>query len=154
MERSTNRTRPADLSQSELEVLKTLWDLGAGTVRELNDELSHRGRCWAYTTVQTLLARLQQKGCVASSKGDLAHTYRPTVSRDQLLQQRLGALETELCEGTATPLVQALVSGKRFTAEDIAHFRRLLDELEADDTASKRSRKSSSRQPKPEGPLP
>jgi predicted transcriptional regulator len=147
-------SRRSDLSQSELEVLKTLWDLGAGTVRELNEELSRRGRRWAYTTVQTLLVRLQQKGFVASSKGELAYTYRPTVSRDQLLQQRLGELENQLCEGAATPLVHALVSGKRFTAEDIAHFRRLLDELEADDTASQRSRKTSARKPKPEGPLP
>jgi predicted transcriptional regulator len=136
------------LSESELAVLKALWDLGAGTVRELNEELSRRGRRWAYTTVQTLLARLQQKGCVESLKETLAHMFRPTVSRDELLQRRLGELETDLCEGTATPLVQALVAGKRFTAEDIAHFRRLLDELEADDTVAKRSTKPGSKKPK------
>jgi BlaI family penicillinase repressor len=142
------RARPADLSDSELVVLKALWDLGAGTVREVNAELAHRGRRWAYTTVQTLLARLQQKGYVASTKEDVAHTFRPTVSRDQFLQQRLSELETELCGGTPTPLVHALVSGKRFSAEDIAHFRRLLDELEADDAAGKRLTRSSPRKPK------
>jgi predicted transcriptional regulator len=147
MERDRQPDRPPDLSESELAVLKTLWDLGAGTVREVNAELSRRGRCWAYTTVQTLLARLQQKGCVASIKEAVAHTFRPTVSRDQLLQRRLSELETDLCEGTATPLVHALVSGKRFTAADIAHFRRLLDELEAEDNIAKRPRPGS-RKPK------
>jgi predicted transcriptional regulator len=123
---------PPGLSDSELAVIKVLWEQGASTVRELNDELSRRGRRWAYTTVQTLLTRLQQKGCVESDKGDTAHRYLPTVSRDELLQLRLGELETELCEGAATPLVHALVSSKRFTRDDIAHFRRLLDELEAE----------------------
>jgi predicted transcriptional regulator len=140
--------RPADLSDSELVVLKALWDLSAGTVREVNAELARRGRRWAYTTVQTLLARLQQKGYVASTKADIAHTFRPIVSRDQFLQQRLTELETDLCGGAATPLVHALVSGKRFTAEDIAHFRRLLDELEADDNAPKRATKPGTRKPK------
>jgi predicted transcriptional regulator len=140
--------RSADLSDSELVVLKALWDLGAGTVREINDELSRRGRRWAYTTVQTLLVRLQQKGCVASVKDAVAHTYSPTVSRDELLQKRLSELESDLCGGAATPLVHALVSGKRFTAEEIAQLRRLLDELEADDTAVKRPTKSGSGKPK------
>jgi BlaI family transcriptional regulator, penicillinase repressor len=140
--------RPADLSDSELAVLKTLWDLGAATVREVNAELSRRGRRWAYTTVQTLLARLQQKGCVESLKETVAHTFRPTVSRDELLQRRLSELETDLCEGAATPLVHALVSGKRFTAADIAHFRRLLDELESEDATTKRSTKPGSKRSK------
>ena len=52
---------PPGLSDSELEVLKVLWDRGTGTVREVNAELSRLGRRWAYTTVQTLLA-LTAKG--------------------------------------------------------------------------------------------
>jgi BlaI family transcriptional regulator, penicillinase repressor len=140
--------RPADLSDSELVVLKALWDLGAGTVREVNAELAQRGRQWAYTTVQTLLARLQQKGYVAATKEDVAHRFCPIVSRDQFLQQRLSKLESDLCEGTATPLVHALVSGRRFSAEDIAHFRRLLDELEGVDNAPKRTTNPATRKPK------
>jgi BlaI family penicillinase repressor len=136
MDENREDARPPGLSESELEVLKVLWERGAGTVREVNAELSRVGRRWAYTTVQTLLARLQQKGFVTSAKEDVAHTYRPSVSRDELLQQRLSQLEAELCGGTATPLVHALVSGKRFTPEEIAQFRRLLDELEASEEAS------------------
>jgi BlaI family penicillinase repressor len=147
MDHSPPQNRPP-LSESELAVLKTLWNLGAGTVREVNAELSRRGRRWAYTTVQTLLARLQQKGCVECIKETVAHTFRPTVSRDQLLQRRLSELETDLCEGAATPLVHALVSGKRFTADDIAHFRRLLDELEAEERVAKRTTKSGAKMPK------
>ena len=49
------------LSESEREVLRVLWDRGPATVREINAELTRRGRRWAYTTVATLLQRLTAK---------------------------------------------------------------------------------------------
>ncbi len=136
--------RPSPLSETELEVLKALWDRGAGTVREINELLGQRGRRWAYTTALTMLARLEAKGYVGSDKGGLAHVFRPLVSREQLLSQRLDLLAAELCEGTATPLVHALVQGQRFTAEEIANFRQMIDELEPRPAPkpAKRKRKS------------
>lgn len=119
------------LSETEREVLKALWELGPSTVRELNEALSQRGRRWAYTTALTLLLRMQAKGYVASDKTDVRHVFRSIVSRGDLLKQQLGHLADDLCDGAATPLVQALVQEGQFSAEDIAHFRRLLDELTA-----------------------
>jgi predicted transcriptional regulator len=130
--------RPA-ISATELAVLKVLWDVGAGTVREVQAVLRRQGRRWAYTTVQTLLNRLQGKGYAASDRGGPAHVYRAAVSREELLRTRLGALADELCEGTASPLVLALVEGGRFSAEEIEQFRQLLDRLD-DDRPRKKGR--------------
>ena len=122
-------TRRPAISDTELEVLKVLWDRSEGTVREILEELKPQKR-WAYTTVQTLLNRLQTKGYVRSDRSGSAHIYRPAVSRDQLLQLRLNDLSKKLCEGTASPLVMALVEGVRFTPEEIDQFRKLLNQLE------------------------
>jgi predicted transcriptional regulator len=119
------------ISETEQAVLKVLWDLGAGTVREVQEVLRGQRRSWAYTTVQTLLNRLQAKGFAASEKGGPAHVYRAAVSRDELLRRRLGDLADELCEGTASPLVLALVEGGHFTPDEIEQFRQLLDELDS-----------------------
>lgn len=124
-------TQRPDISAAEMDVLKTLWDQGLATVRDLEEALRRRGRRWAYTTVQTLLLRLQTKGYVGSDKSGAAHVYKAVVSRDRLLRQRLKQLANELCEGTTSPLVQALVEGQRFSPEEIEEFRRLLDQLEA-----------------------
>jgi predicted transcriptional regulator len=113
-----------------MDVLKALWEHGPATVRDLGGVLRRQGRRWAYNTVLTLLQRLEAKGYVAADKRGVAHVFRAAVSRDRLLRRRLRDLADELCEGTATPLVQALVEGRRFTAEEIEHFRRLLDDLE------------------------
>ena len=119
------------LSEAEREVLKVLWEHGPGTVRQVKAVLDERGRRWAYTTVLTLLQRLQAKGCVASDVSGVAHVFRASASREVLLDLRLKGLAEELCEGAPAPLVLALVQGHRFSAEEIARFRRLLDELEA-----------------------
>jgi BlaI family penicillinase repressor len=122
--------RRSSITETELDVLKTLWENGPGTVRLINDHLRRQGRRWAYTTVLTLLQRLEAKGYVISDKRGMAHIFRPAVTRDKLLQRRLKDLANQLCEGTATPLVLALVEGQRFTAEEISQFRQLLDQLE------------------------
>ena len=137
--------RREELSETEQEVLKTLWELGEGTVREVCEALNRNGPQRAYTTVLTFLVRLETKGYAASNKTELAHVFRPIVSRDGLLTQRLTRLVDDVCEGTAAPVVQALVRGKQLSTDDIAHLRRLLDELEdASDqkaTGSKQKRK-------------
>jgi BlaI family penicillinase repressor len=122
--------RRDELSEVEQEVLKTLWELGSGTVRDVYDALERQGPRRAYTTILTFLGRLEAKGYAASNKSGLAHVFRPIVSREALLTQRLTRLVDDVCEGTATPLVQALVQGGHFSSADIARFRQLLDDLE------------------------
>jgi BlaI family penicillinase repressor len=122
-----------NVSDAELDVLKILWEHGPATVRDVEARLKRRRRRWAYTTLLTLLTRLRDKGCVVSEKSDkagAAHVFRATVSRDQLLRNGLAGLADRICDGTAGPLVHALVQGQQFSAEEIASFRKLLDELE------------------------
>jgi predicted transcriptional regulator len=122
--------RKNSISDTELDVLKVLWDHGPGTVREINARLAQLGRRWAYTTVMTLLYRLEAKGFVASDKVSPAHVFRAAVSRDGLLRRRLKDLADDLCKGTPAPLVLALVENHRFSAQEITQFRQLLDQLE------------------------
>ena len=120
------------LSDSEREVLRVLWDRGPGTVREIKDVLTGRGRRWAYTTVATLLQRLAAKHYAASDPSGVPHVYRAAVSRDELLKRRLRDAADELCDGRAAPLVLALVQGGKLSPEELARLRRILNEAAAD----------------------
>lgn len=126
------------ISETEQTVLKALWELGQGTVREILAALNAQGHGWAYTTAQTLLTRLVAKGYVAADRSGPAHVYRPAVSRGELLQQRLSDLAETFCEGTSSPLVLALVEGGQLTPQEIAQFRELLDKLEAEKPSRKK----------------
>jgi predicted transcriptional regulator len=118
------------ISDAELEVLRSLWEHGPGTIREIGIWLRAHKRRWAYTTVQTLLNRLAAKGYVACDRKGVPHVFRPAVSRDGIVKQRLRAVADQLCEGAASPLVMALVSSHRFSKEEIRQFRQLLDEVQ------------------------
>ena len=118
------------VSDAELDVMKVLWEHGPGTVREIDGRLRKQKRRWAYNTVLTLLCRLQTKGYAASKKSAVPYVFRATVSREQLLKQRLSELAETLCDGTASPLVHALVQGQRFSPAEIEEFRKLLDQLQ------------------------
>ena len=121
--------RRLPVSDAELEVLKVLWTGGAATVRDVAAALRRQRRRLAYNTVLTLLSRLREKGYVTADRRDTAHLFRPLVTRDALIGSSLAALADQICDGTASPLVHALVRGQRFTAAEIAQFRKLLDDL-------------------------
>ncbi len=126
------------ISMAELQVLKMLWKRGPSTVREIHGHLARAGARWAYTTVLTLLQRLQAKGYVTNSKDGMAYVFRPTLTREGVLRGRLRELAQHFAEGAAFPLVQAMVEGHRFSEEEIAHFRKLVEELESGKSRGKR----------------
>jgi predicted transcriptional regulator len=117
------------VSDAELEVLKVLWTSGPSTVRDVSAALRRQRRRLAYNTVLTLLSRLREKGYVEAERREPAHVFRASVSRDDLLGSSLAALADRVCDGIASPLVLALVRDRRFSADEIAQFRKLLDDL-------------------------
>lgn len=132
----------SSVSETEFEVLRVLWKHGPGTVRAIDGVLKEQGRSWAYTTVLTLLQRLQAKGYVSRETQGVAHVYRAAVTREKLLTTRLWELADRFTDGATTPIVQALVDGHRFTSDEIEQFRQLLNQAEVkDEVKKKRSKK-------------
>ncbi len=122
--------RQYDLGDAELGVLRALWDVGPATVRDVLEHLHERGRRVAYTTVQTLLTRLEQKRYVASDKSGLAFVYRSKVSRERISRSRLSSLLTQLYDGAAGPLVLQLIRTERLKPDEIEELQKLIEELD------------------------
>lgn len=119
-----------ELGAAELEVLKSLWDIGPATVRQVLNHLHERGRKVAYTTVLTFLTRLEQKGFAASNKSGLAYVYRARVSKERVSRSRLRSLVEQLYDGAAGPLVLQLMKSERLTPEEIVELQRLIEKLD------------------------
>ncbi len=128
--KSVSPSGPAT-TDAEMVLLKTLWDGGPGTVRECVGRVE--GREWAYTTVQTLLTRMESKGLVKCDRSGQAHIFSAAVSQNGLLKGRLRELADQLCGGLSTPLVLALMDDTELTTQDIAALRNQLDRLDAND---------------------
>ena len=68
-------------AERELDIMAVLWSRGNATVTEVRDVLAADGVELAYTTVQTILRILQDKGHVGYTVEGRAHRYRPLVKR-------------------------------------------------------------------------
>jgi BlaI family penicillinase repressor len=76
------------LSRLELRIMEALWQRGAASVREIQEALPARGRP-AYTTVQTMVTRLEAKKAVRRArKIGNAHIFEPLITRGNA-QRRL-----------------------------------------------------------------
>jgi BlaI family penicillinase repressor len=113
------------LSRLELTIMEALWNLGASSVREIQETLPEKDRP-AHTTVQTMLTRLETKGAVRRAKKiSNAHIYEAIISRTtarrRLVDELLGFFG-----GRAAPLMSHLIESGQLTLDDIEEARKAL----------------------------
>jgi predicted transcriptional regulator len=81
--------------------------VGEGTVHDVRRVLS-KERVLAYTTVMTLLDRLEKRGCATRRKPGRSFLYRPKTSRDTMRDRALKQLLTGFFDGSAEALLTYL----------------------------------------------
>jgi len=119
-----------DIPAAEMEVLGALWRTGGGTVRDVLADLEGRGRRPAYTTVLTLLGRLERRGYVGSRREGAAKVYTPRITRERVASGRLDDLARHLGGGEPVPLLLKLVEAQNLSAGDLRELRKHLAQLE------------------------
>ena len=97
------------LTRFEMEIMEAVWQLGSGSVREIQEALAPENRP-AYTTVQTIIYRLEEKGAVRRVKkiGN-AHIFEPVITRQSAKQKIVNEL-LDLFGGSARPLMASSCS--------------------------------------------
>ena len=121
--------RPAqDITESELAVLRILWDRGPATIRQLTEVLYPGGGTAQYATVQKLLDRMEAKGYVRRDRTLYVHMFAAVLDRDELIGRRLRSLAETLCDGSLTPLLTHLARAQNLTDEDRLALRAIIDE--------------------------
>lgn len=106
------------LSKFELEIMEILWQLGEASVRQVQDEIQERKRP-AYTTVQTIFSRLEEKGAVRRTrKIGNAFLFEPITSRRSVYRRLIDDF-LELFGGSAQPVVSQLLDSGKLTLEDL-----------------------------------
>jgi len=125
--------RPAqDITDSELAVLRILWDRGPATIRQLTDILYPQGEAAQYATIQKLLDRMEAKGYVGRDRTLYVHVFTALLDRDELIGRRLRSLAEMLCDGSLTPLLTHLARANDLTAEDRLALRAIVEEPDLD----------------------
>lgn len=136
-------TRSSDLTPAEFNVLKTLWQLGKGTVAEVRTELAARGSDLAYTTVMTLLGRLAAKNAVSVDRTREPFLYKAAHRRESVLRDRLRDFVREVFDGEADALVMRLVEDESLSLSELETIQKRVEAAERAehaDTPAKKDR--------------
>jgi len=115
-----------EVTDTELAILRLLWDHGSSPIRKLTETLYSSGTTSHYATVQKLLDRLESKGFVARDRSSMVHVFRPLCSRDAYIGGRLRTMADKLCGGSLTPLLTNLLQHEQLSAEQRRELRNLL----------------------------
>ena len=108
-------------SERELDLLKVLWQLGEAKVRDIHDALCPDGEC-AFTTVQTLLRIMQQKGFVTRRSESRTDYYSPVYTLEDATSRFVG----KLFDGAVDKFVVSMLSAEHVSADEMRELERVI----------------------------
>jgi predicted transcriptional regulator len=117
-------------TESELEILKILWDKGNATVREVHEELS-KNKDSGYTTTLKLLQIMFEKGLVTRDDSNKTHIYQPAVTRQKTQKQFLDKMINTLFAGSSTQLVLQALGNQKASKDELEEIQKYLDNLKS-----------------------
>ena len=117
------------LSKLELQIMQILWRLGAIPIREVQEAFPAAQRP-AYTTVQTTIYRLEEKGAVRRVKkiGN-AHIFEAVLERNSTQKGLLDELVNAF-GGRIQPIISYLIETRQLTLEDVRQAEQRIVELD------------------------
>lgn len=123
------------LTKLELQIMDALWTQGASSVREIQEQFPEKDRP-AYTTVQTMVYRLEGKKAIRRVKkiGN-AHIFEAAISRNAA-QRRLIDDLLSFFGGRTQPVMAHLIESGQLTLEDVQEAEKTLRRLARKDKTS------------------
>lgn len=120
------------LTKLELRIMEALWSRGASSIREIQEAFPEQDRP-AYTTVQTMVYRLEAKKAIRRVKkiGN-AHIFEAMVSRNAA-QRRLIDELLSFFGGRTQPVMAHLIESGQLTLDDVREAEQTLRKLQRKD---------------------
>ena len=113
------------LAEREAQIMEVLWEHGPSTVTEVRDRLGDK---LAYTTVLTMLRKLEAKRYVGHGEEGRAHRFKALIDRTAARHSALRDLSTKLFKGSAELLMTHLVSDRKLSDAELDRIRKLLEQ--------------------------
>lgn len=117
------------LGRLELKIMNVVWERGKATVHDVKDALS-RGRKPAYSTILTMMRKLEAKGYLEHDVDERTYVYRPTISQKAVRHGILSDILDRLFEGSPSLLLNSLVEQNRISEKELLEIQKLIKERE------------------------
>jgi predicted transcriptional regulator len=116
------------LGDLQLKIMKVLWRLGRATVAEVHEALTDDQL--AYTTVATMLRKMEVRGLVDHSECERRFIYQAAVSEDDVTRSMAGDLLDRLFDGSLASAVSHLLRTREVSRAELAELELLLRQRE------------------------
>jgi len=114
------------LGRLELQIMNVVWHRGKATVHDVKKALSRRNP--AYSTILTMMRKLEAKGYLEHQVDGRTYVYRPSISQQAVRQGVLGDLVERLFEGSTSLLLTSLVGQNRISEKELKQIQKLIKE--------------------------
>ena len=119
--------RSPALTDAEARVMAVLWQMDRATVGDMVGTMS-RKQPVSYSTVQTILRILEDKGYVAHDKVARAFIYRPIVDERQARRRALRHLASRLFDGSPSLLVMNVLDDEEMDPGELKRLKKLIED--------------------------
>lgn len=134
MKKQTKKAEPQiRLAAGEMEILEILWRHASLTIAQAHEVLEPKV---GYTTVQTRLNRLVDKGLVRRT-GLHPASYEAVIQPEEVSKGDLNSLVKHVTFGQVVPLVAHLVKDRPLSADEIQELKNLIDQAERTQQSAK-----------------
>lgn len=116
---------PRRLGELQLSIMKVLWDRQSANVSEVQKAL-RPAKDLAYTTVATMLRKMEDKGLVTHETQDRSYIYKAAVQEDSVSKSMAGDLLDKLFEGNLAGMVSHLLTARDVSADELEALEKLI----------------------------
>ena len=115
------------LGDLQLKILQILWERSEASVPEIHKALPKKNEL-AYTTVATMLRKMEARGLVKHRVEERKFIYRPTVKEDEVSRNLSTHLIKRLFEGSLADMVSHLLTTEEVSREELDKLEKIIAE--------------------------
>lgn len=118
-----------EITKTELDVLKTIWDKSPATAEEIIARLN-MSKDWHEKTVKTLLNRLVKKKALGFNKVGRVYEYYALLDKEDYQDKEAQSFVERLFQGRISHLVAGFAKTESLSKEDIEDLKQLINDWE------------------------
>jgi BlaI family transcriptional regulator, penicillinase repressor len=118
-------------TESELEVLKVLWQMGRATVKQVNEEIN-KTKETGYTTTLKIMQIMFEKGLLSKNADGKQHIFEAKIGEEDTQKSLLNRFIDSTFQGNAMSLVMQALGNHHASEEELSELKKLIQQLEQD----------------------
>lgn len=122
------KPKPHRLGDLQLRIMKVLWERREATVAEVLDALDDTDKTLAYTTIATMLRKMETRGLVSHHAEGRSFIYAPKIAAEDVSRSMADHLVDRLFEGNLLDAVSHLLTTREVSKDELKQLEKLIAE--------------------------